>query len=341
MSDSTYMAPRITFGMIILNGEPFLRYNLRALYPFAHEIIVVEGAVKKAASIATIGGHSTDSTLETLHRFKEQEDPQNKLTIITREGFWSEKDEQSTAYAARATGDYLWQVDVDEFYQPAEMQAVIDMLAADNTTTAVSFKQLSFWGGFDYLSDGWYLQEVGNNVHRLFRWGQNYRYVTHRPPTVIDDRGRDLRGAGWVSGLEMARRGVWLYHYSLLFPRQVREKSRYYDAADWVRRGEMARWAEDTYLGLDRPFRVHNVYNYLSWLERFSGQHPPQIEALREDIAARRVDVELRQVADIEQLLRSPLYRAVRSGLKALSPLRRIVIGTARAGKKRLRRWAD
>lgn len=38
--------PRITFGMIVLNGEPFTRYNLRALYPFAHEIIVVEGAAR-------------------------------------------------------------------------------------------------------------------------------------------------------------------------------------------------------------------------------------------------------------------------------------------------------
>ena len=27
--------PRITFGMIVLNGEPFLEYNLRSLYPFA------------------------------------------------------------------------------------------------------------------------------------------------------------------------------------------------------------------------------------------------------------------------------------------------------------------
>ena len=35
--------PSITFGMIVLNGEPFVRYNLRALYPFAHQIIVVEG----------------------------------------------------------------------------------------------------------------------------------------------------------------------------------------------------------------------------------------------------------------------------------------------------------
>ena len=40
--------PRITFGIIVLNGEPFVRYNLRSLYHFAHEIIVVEGAVQAA-----------------------------------------------------------------------------------------------------------------------------------------------------------------------------------------------------------------------------------------------------------------------------------------------------
>jgi hypothetical protein len=35
---------KITFGMIVLNGEPFIGNNLRSLYPFAHQIVVVEGA---------------------------------------------------------------------------------------------------------------------------------------------------------------------------------------------------------------------------------------------------------------------------------------------------------
>lgn len=61
---------RITFGMIVLNGEPFLLYNLRSLYPFAHEIIVVEGASPNAAHAATPEGHSLDRTLDILHRFK-------------------------------------------------------------------------------------------------------------------------------------------------------------------------------------------------------------------------------------------------------------------------------
>ena len=68
--------PRITFGMIVLNGEPFLRYNLRALYPFAHQIIVVEGAAPGAAAIATPDGHSRDGTLHTLRLFREKEDPE-------------------------------------------------------------------------------------------------------------------------------------------------------------------------------------------------------------------------------------------------------------------------
>jgi len=49
--------PKITFGMIVLNGEPFTRYNLRTLYPFAHEIIVVEGASPLAAHMATPAGY--------------------------------------------------------------------------------------------------------------------------------------------------------------------------------------------------------------------------------------------------------------------------------------------
>ena len=51
--------PRITFGIIVLNGEPFTRYNLQALYPFAHEIIVVQRASLRAAPVATPTGQQS------------------------------------------------------------------------------------------------------------------------------------------------------------------------------------------------------------------------------------------------------------------------------------------
>src|SRR3546814_12516086 len=98
--------------MIVLNGEPFLRYNLRSLYPYAHQIIVAECAAPCARNIATPQGHSRDGTLEVLRRFKQEEDPEDKVVIVTAEdeghpdGFWpGEKDEQSRAYPKRATGN--------------------------------------------------------------------------------------------------------------------------------------------------------------------------------------------------------------------------------------------
>lgn len=326
--------PRITFGIIVLNGEPFIRYNLRALYSFAHQIIVVEGAVPAAAGIAAQDGHSIDETLETLHRFREEEDPENKIEIVTKDGFWAEKDEQSQAYASRATGDYLWQVDIDEFYHPEDMKSVLQMLADDPEITAVSFQQITFWGGLRYTTDGWYLRQGAEIFHRLFKWGPGYTYVTHRPPTVHDQHGRDLRGIKWINGYELAKQNVYLYHYSLLFPKQVNEKCSYYGTADWAKRPQAQQWAEEAFVELRRPYRVHNVYQYPSWLESFSGRHPPQIEALWSEIETDHVVVATRQTDDIEELLASPSYRLGRWGLKLIMP---VAIALIRL-RRRLRR---
>jgi hypothetical protein len=341
--------PRVTFGVIVLNGEPFTRYCLRALYPFAHQIIAVEGAVPAAAGIASPDGHSTDGTLDTLHAFKRSEDPDHRMLIVTAEdsghadGFWpGEKDEQSAAFARRATGDYLWQVDVDEFYHSADMRTVLRMLHEDPTLATVSFRQIPFWGGFDYINDGWYLRRDARIIHRVFRWGPGYCYVTHRPPTVHDPAGRDLRSLKRLDGNALARRGIYMHHYSLVFPKQVREKCVYYQHADWTARTRATEWAENGYMRLTNPFRVHNVYNHPSWLERFRGRHPEQIEALRRDIAEGRLRIELRPSDDVERLLGSGVYGSGRLALKLLERPQRWAagVGGPLAGPARLLRRA-
>lgn len=314
--------PRISFGIIVLNGEPFTRYCLRSIYPFAYEIIAVEGAVPAAAGVATPEGHSTDGTLEILRRFKEEEDGEHKLQIIARDGFWCEKDEMSRAYAERATGDYLWQVDVDEFYKIDDMRRVVEMLRADPTISAVSFEQLFFWGGFNYCADGWYLRLGGSRFHRLFRWGRGYTYKTHRPPTVLDPNGVDTRAQHHVSSDDTMRQGMFLYHYSHVFPKQVTEKSEYYGNAEWARRNKAQIWAEEVFGALTRPFRVHNVYDFPSWLERFAGDHPAQIRAMLDDIAAGRLRADLRSTEDVERILESRFYRAGRRLLRIVGPRR-------------------
>ena len=349
--------PRISFGLIVLNGEPFTRYCLGTIYPFAHQIIVVEGATHGAAPIASHAGHSTDGTLESLKTFKMTEDLENKLIIVTAEdegypdGFWpGEKHEMSQAYAKRATGDYLWQVDIDEFYKANDIQSVLQMLRDDSEITTVSFKTITFWGGFDYITDGWYLRGGDEIFHRLFKWGDGYQYRTHRPPTVYDAQNRDLRSLKWVNGYEMARRGIYLHHYSTILPKQVIEKSEYYGNAKWAESDRSPQWAQEVFMKLRNPYRVHGVYRYPSWLERFYGSHPEQIESLRSDLLDGRAGIKMRQIDDIELLLDCPGYRAGRAILKMLAPIYRFLklwqskfyhlirdpIGVAASQKKKL-----
>jgi len=322
--------PKVTFGIIVLNGEPFTRYCLRALYPYAHEIIVAEGACEGARAVATPDGHSRDGTLDVLRQFKLDEDPEGKVQIVTAEdeghpnGFWpGEKHEQSQAYAKRATGHYLWQVDIDEFYMPGDMERVLKTLHTHSDITAMSFKQIQFWGGLDYFVDSWYLRRLGEEFHRLFKWKEGYRYITHRPPTVVTDCGIDTRDQKWLDAYEMESRDIRLYHYSFILPKQVREKAEYYGASTWAKRPEMVTWAQKAFFELEWPFHVHSVYDSPAWLERYDGNHPPQIIRLMEDIEVGCIDVELRATGDIDALIDARWYRLGRMGLKMLEPFNR------------------
>lgn len=344
MSLAAASRPRVTFGIIVLNGEPFTRHVLRSLYPYAHQIIVVEGAAPGARNIATPDGHSRDGTLEVLRQFKADEDPDGKVVVVTAEddghadGFWpGEKDEQSRAYAARATGNYLWQVDIDELYRAEEMERVLALLARDPSITAMTFRQISFWGGLEYWVDGVYLRRGATYYHRLFKWGPGYTYAAHRPPTVLDESGRDLRARHWLSGPATERLGIRLYHYSLLLPKQVIEKCDYYANAEWARRSGALEWANEAWFELRRPFRVHNVYDHPSWLERYRGPHPVEIERMVADLRASGSE-SLRRTDDIERLLGSPAYRIGRAWLKVRERAGRAVSGFARGARRRARR---
>ena len=330
----TTARPKVSFGMIVLNGLPLLPYNLRAIYPFAHQIIVVEGAAPGAATIATPDGHSRDGTLRELRRFAREEDPGGKLLLVTAEdeghgdGFWpGEKDEESRAYAARATGDYLWQVDVDEFYMPDRIERILQVLVDRPGIMAVTFPTLNFWGSPDYVVDGWYLRRGAARCHRLFRWGPGFTYATHRPPTVLDEAGRDTRSVGWLDARATARLGVAMYHYSLLFPALVAEKVDYYSNwglfGDSFERERGQEWLADSYLTLRRPYRVHNAYRHPSWLRRFDGPVPPQIRRLTADVGQGEWSTAMRPTDDVEVLLHSTRYAAGRELLRLADPLDR------------------
>lgn len=336
--------PKVTFGIIVLNGEPFTRYCLRALYAFAHEIIVVEGGHEDTRAVATKDGHSLDGTLEALRRFCEDEDPEQKVTVVTREGFWPKRDElgrcrtaQSRAYAERATGDYLWQVDIDEFYLARDIRHVLELLAGDPEITAVSFRQRAFWGNPDIVVEGWPLRRGGDSFHRLFKWGPEYRYVTHEPPTVVDALGRDLRTLKWIQPSDLARRGICLYHYSLLFPWQVEQKTRLYKDEKPDECAGIVHWAETSYFQLGHPYHVHNLYESPSWLKRYRGGHPEEVLRMMDDIGSGRTEAVVRDNQDADRLLSSWSYRAGAVALSYLDHVDRALM-RARSVLRRIRR---
>lgn len=311
--------PKITFGIIVLNGEPFVKYNLRSLYPFAHEIIVVEGGHEDAKAVCTPDGHSLDTTLQSLYEFKENEDPENKVQIITRNGFWPKRDEfghdrtfQSRAYAERATGDYLWQVDIDEFYKEEDIEKIIKLLQSDPRIDSITFPTITFWGDIKYKSDCWRLQQGSKYFHRLFKWGKGYKYITHEPPTVIDENGVDLRTKKWLKGEELEKMDIYMFHYSLLFPWQVEQKIRLYKDEKPESCSGIVDWAENNYFKITNPFRVHNLYTSPSWLEYFPGEHTEQIYKMMDDVRNNKNNIKLRNNEDVEKLLKRFSYKLPR-----------------------------
>ena len=147
--------------------------------------------------------------------------------------------------------------------------------------------------------------------------------MTHRPPTVFDDTGIDTRKGRWLTARDTERLGIYLYHYSLLLPKQIRDKCAYYndpgDDPSLAHAPEIVRWAEHCYFTLGHPFRVHNVYTTISWLYRHGGATPEQIRAMWDDIQAGVIDAEIRSHADIEALLARPGYRLAGRALNLLS----------------------
>jgi hypothetical protein len=318
--------PKITFGIIVLNGEPFTKYCLRSLYPFAYEIIVVEGGHANASAVCTPHGHSVDGTLKSLNEFKKMEDPENKVIIITRDDFWPQKDElerdrtpQSRAYAEMATGDYLWQIDIDEFYREDGMAQMINLLKTDPTITTVSIPFTDYWGDIKFQIDGWYKRRHAKYCNRIFKWGKNYKYVTHEPPIVVNEQNVDLRDIHWVTGEQIKKMGIKMYHYSHLFPWQVKQKTLVYNNEKQQWNGDILAWAENNYFKLSNPFSVERHFWLPSWLEYYYGPHPKEIIQMMADIRSGKVIAELRNNDDAEKVLSHPFYNLKVSYMKVLN----------------------
>ena len=139
---------KITFGMIVLNGDQVLEETLSSVYPYAHQILIAEGPVRywQQQGYET----STDGTNKILENFP---DPDNKIKIVHSQ--YSEKDEQCNAYMQFLDDEteYIWNLDCDEVFKPEDIEKVINLLETERYTS-VGFKSLTFYGGFEHYLSG-------------------------------------------------------------------------------------------------------------------------------------------------------------------------------------------
>jgi len=285
---------KMSFGMIVFNGDYVLQENLETIYPYAHEIVISEGPVQHYQKLGFT--HSTDRTVDIIKNFP---DPENKITLI--QGVWNNKDAMCHAFLSKMTGDYVWHVDSDELYRSEDIEKILQYLDLNqNTCYSMSFKLNSFYGGLDYKITGF---EETFEVHRIKKIvpGKS-RWKTHRPPTMIwPPTGKTCKEMGHVNHHVTDTWGVRIFHYSFVFPTQVKAKTVYYYNRDprgivpnywdnlfvpWVRaqtaseKHQVELPTQGVHVWL--PHRRGSAFTAL-----FTGKHPDVIEKARKVIEDR------------------------------------------------------
>lgn len=213
---------KISFGMIVLNGNYVLKEVLESVYDFAHQILIAEGPVKywQEQGVNT----STDGTNEILDSFY---DPDNKIKIVHSQ--YNEKTEQANAYMWQLAddADYVWNLDCDEIFKGDDLEKVFSLLGEHKYTSA-GFKSRSFYGGFDRTIGGFEWDAEFIRVRKVYPGSY---WSTHRPPTIRHHEAMSPLPEKHLSSDELFVHGVQMYHYSYVFPEQVKQKLSYYKAA--------------------------------------------------------------------------------------------------------------
>ena len=270
---------RFSFVMIVLNGMPFIEYSLKSVYDFAHEIIIVEGAVENCMFAAGPDGSSTDGTVEFIKSFP---DPRKKVRLI--QGRWPEKCEMQNEALKYVTGDYVWLIDSDEVYKRQDLEKVREILNDDSSITQVNFIPDNFWKGFDYIFVSSKFFEGWCHYRRLFKYVPGAMFTTHRPPTMVwPGCEKTTEQMHLLDGTATRERGIILYHYSYVLDKQVKQKIELYHRYGWGRHWnlDLGKWYEECFLKWTPENRQQIDSQYPIWTgdinsrtQLFTGTHP-------------------------------------------------------------------
>jgi glycosyltransferase involved in cell wall biosynthesis/sulfatase maturation enzyme AslB (radical SAM superfamily)/predicted SAM-dependent methyltransferase len=275
--------PKLSFVMIVLNGMPFIEFSLKSIYDYAHEIIIVEGAVEKCLFAANEDGSSKDGTVEFIKNYP---DPGKKIRLI--QGIWPEKLEMQNMALEYVTGNYVWLIDSDEVYKKRDVETIINLLTENNSITQVNFIPDSFWKGFNYTFFTPLFFDKEHHFRRLFKYVHGAKFTSHRPPTMhFPGYINSTEEMNLVDGFTTRAMGVYFYHYSYVTELQVKQKIELYNlygwGSDW--KLDMNKWYNEGFLKWMPDNRKEIEKIYAPWTGSkdsrtlpFIGEHPEVIQ---------------------------------------------------------------
>jgi len=230
---------RISAQTIVFNAESILpkgmlRKNIEETLKFADELIIVEGATHARTGYFdgnalpfTNNGRSTDTTIQVIEDLKAKYPDKIKLVLGSDDGFWNGKTAMCNAAAQLATGDYLWQVDSDEFYHENELPIIIKLLE-EQKPDAVHFFANHFYGGYEELIGN--DQPWGNGIPwmRIFRHTPGSHWISHEPPNYQLADGLICNRGIVITREQTNALGLKMYHYGYVMKEQVDFKAQFY-----------------------------------------------------------------------------------------------------------------
>jgi hypothetical protein len=274
---------KISYVMNVLNGEPFIKYQLDSIYKFAHEIIIIEGAYKKFAH-AAVYGRSKDDTIKTIENYN---DIENKIRLIANDGYYDDRKEMCNEFLKHVTGDVIWQVDADEFYSNETHLYIKKMFKTDPKLDLVSFNFQNYYISSSYYIDGYNSVGLGD-VNRVFRFEVGDSWLSQRPPTLMDSNMKKKVVRKNINGSMLEKEKHIIHHASLIFEDQIRDKFKYYSSM-WPSIAKDQNWLEDTWGNFENKYNLGGMNSHITFLRKNNYETPFELKEMFSDIINKKI----------------------------------------------------